>query len=98
MAQGRMRAGSGQAVAWAAALVALAAAGCGDGREPGGGANEPAGPAPVAGGTLVVGIKADPDSLNPYLARQSESLLIASRVLPRLWREVLPGDAEPAGL
>jgi peptide/nickel transport system substrate-binding protein len=53
---------------------------------------------PVAGGTLVVGIKADPDSLNPYLARQSESLLIASRVLPRLWREVLPGDAEPDGL
>jgi peptide/nickel transport system substrate-binding protein len=46
----------------------------------------------------VVGIKADPDSLNPYLARQSESLLIASRVLPRLWREVLPGDAEPPGL
>jgi peptide/nickel transport system substrate-binding protein len=98
MAQGRTRAGSWEAVRWTVALLALAAAGCGDGRERGAGGSGAAGPAPVAGGTLVVGIKADPDSLNPYLARQSESLLIASRVLPRLWREVLPGDAEPPGL
>lgn len=53
---------------------------------------------PVRGGTLVVGIKAEPDSLNPYVARSAESLVIANRTLPRLWREVLPGDAESEGL
>ncbi|MBP1612150.1 MAG: extracellular solute-binding protein family 5 [Acidobacteria bacterium] len=95
MAQGRARAGS----LWAVAAVAAAiGSGCGDGSERATGGAAAADPGPVAGGTLVIGIKADPDSLNPYLARQSESLLIASRVLPRLWREVLPGDAEPAGL
>ncbi|MCU0254218.1 MAG: ABC transporter substrate-binding protein, partial [Acidobacteria bacterium] len=102
MAQERARAGAWRAAAWAAAWAAATAlavfgTGCGGG-EQGTGGREAAGSKPVAGGTLVVGIKADPDSLNPYLARQSESLLIASRVLPRLWREVLPGDAEPAGL
>ena len=94
MAQGRARAWRW----WAAAAAGAAAlgSGCGNQRERAPGAAAAA--APVVGGTLVVGIKADPDSLNPYLARQAESLLIASRVLPRLWREVLPGDAEPAGL
>ena len=96
MAQGRARAGSWWVVA--AAAAAAVGSGCGDRRERAAGGAAAADSAPSAGGTLVVGIKADPDSLNPYLARQSESLLIASRVLPRLWREVLPGDAEPAGL
>jgi peptide/nickel transport system substrate-binding protein len=95
MAQARARAGAW----WAAAAVAAALGnGCGDDRERASGGQAAAESVPVPGGTLVIGIKADPDSLNPYLARQSESLLIASRVLPRLWREVLPGDAEPAGL
>lgn len=68
--------------------------GCGGGRQESAGTPR----TPARGGTLVVAIKAQPDSLNPYLARQSESLLVAHRTLPRLWREVLPGDAEGEGL
>lgn len=45
--------------------------------------------------TLSVALASGPDSLNVYLARSAESLLIANRVLPRLWREVLPeGDRD----
>jgi peptide/nickel transport system substrate-binding protein len=96
MTQGRGTAGSGDVCALLA-LVALLGSACGGGGQPPAERGAPGG-APVRGGTLVVGIKADPDALNPYLARQTESLLIASRLLPRLWREVLPGDAVPAGL
>lgn len=53
---------------------------------------------PVRGGTLVVGLRSQPDSLNVYLARAVESLLVANRVLPRLWAEVLPDAAHPDGL
>ncbi|RMG46945.1 MAG: hypothetical protein D6718_04625 [Acidobacteria bacterium] len=55
-------------------------------------------PEPAAGGTLVVGIPAAPDSLNIYLARSSASLLVANRVLPRLAEERLPDDRHEAGL
>lgn len=47
-------------------------------------------PVPQKGGTLVVAIGAEPDSLNIYMARAAESMLVANRILPRLAREIMP--------
>lgn len=47
---------------------------------------------PPEGTTMVVGLATEPDSLNVYLARTAESLLVANRILPRLWKEVLPDE------
>ncbi len=75
-----------------AALVALPAAGL----LPGCGREAVQKPAP-SGGTLVVGLAAEPDSLNVYLARGVESSWVANRVLPRLARERLPDAGRPGG-
>jgi peptide/nickel transport system substrate-binding protein len=53
---------------------------------------------PRRGGTLVVGLRTQPDAFNPYVARTQAALELANRILPRLWREVLPRDGEPGGL
>lgn len=47
--------------------------------------------------TLVVGLATEPDSLNVYLARTAESLLVANRILPRLWKEILPDARRELG-
>lgn len=74
--------------------VVTAVAACGSGIE-----TAPAKvPAAKRGGTLTVAFAADPDALNPYLARGMESLYLANRTLPRLFREVLPDETHQAGL
>ncbi len=77
----------------ALALLALAGLLPGCGRDA---ATSPTSP-DRSGGTLVVGLAAEPDSLNVYLARGVEASWIANRVLPRLARERLPTDARPGG-
>ncbi|MBP7149023.1 MAG: hypothetical protein KBD01_15955 [Acidobacteria bacterium] len=57
-----------------------------------------AAPAAGRGGTLVVALGAEPDSLNVYLARVAESALVANRFLPRLARELTPDPERPDGL
>lgn len=47
------------------------------------------------GGTLVVALKSEPDSLNIYLARTSDALLVANRILPRLAKEIAPDGSQP---
>jgi peptide/nickel transport system substrate-binding protein len=72
--------------------LVLLAPGCVREDQPGAGAA--AGP-PERGGSLVVALGAEPDSLNVYLAHAHSSLLVANRILPRLWKEVppdAPGD------
>ncbi|MDQ7088059.1 MAG: ABC transporter substrate-binding protein [Acidobacteriota bacterium] len=69
-------------------ICGIAAPGCG-----GPGAEEPGGPV-----RLVVGLGAEPDSFNIYLARSAASLLVADLVLPRLAREELPFEGHPGGL
>ncbi|MFN7964356.1 MAG: ABC transporter substrate-binding protein [Acidobacteriota bacterium] len=54
-------------------------------------------PAVQRGGTLVVGLKAEPDTLNVYLGKLAESGWVANRTLPRLAREIPPGSGEAAG-
>ncbi len=71
-------------------LAALPMPGCG------GAGKEGPGDRP-AGGELRVGLAAEPDSLNPYLARTQESFLVANRVLPSLVDEILPDDIHRAG-
>jgi len=70
-------------------LAVLAAPGCG------GGNGSP--PERSAGGELRVGLRAEPDSLNPYLARTQEAFLVANRVLPSLVDEILPDEVHRAG-
>jgi peptide/nickel transport system substrate-binding protein len=55
--------------------------------EPPGSAGTPAEPASA---TMVVGLASEPDSLNVYLARSASSLLVANRILPRLYEEIMP--------
>lgn len=47
---------------------------------------------------LVMGLASEPDSLNVYLSRTTESLIIANRTLPRLAEEVLPDARHEGGL
>ncbi len=54
-------------------------------------------PAAQRGGTLVVGLKAEPDSPNVYLGKLAESAWVANRTLPRLARDIPPGSGEAAG-
>ncbi len=68
-----------------ALAMAVWAFGCGKGSEA-----PPEDAGPVRGGTLVVGLRTEPDTAHPYLSRAQESLELANRTLPRLWREVLP--------
>ena len=49
------------------------------------------------GGTLVVGLKAEPDSPIVYLSKGVESAWVANRTLPRLARDIPPGSGEAAG-
>ncbi len=71
-------------------LAVLSAPGCGGGGDAGR-ADRP------AGGELRVGLPAEPDSLNPYLARTQVAFLVANRVLPSLVDEILPDEVHRAG-
>ena len=51
----------------------------------------------VDGGTLVVGLAAEPETANVYLARRVESLVLANRILPRLAAEVVPEEGRKGG-
>lgn len=74
----------------ALALGLLVSAGCGAG------STGPEEKAPEA--TLVVGLAAEPDSFNIYLAGTSASLIVADLILPRLAREVMPDETHEGGL
>lgn len=55
-----------------------------------------AAPRAQRGGTLVVGLKAAPDSANVYFAKTDSSLVLANRLLPRLAREIAPESGHEA--
>ena len=74
-----------------ALLLVVLATGCGGGREEAGPAPTAPPPAsveiPVRGGTAVIGINADLDSLNPYLSRQSLTRDVAYHIFETLLEE-----------
>jgi peptide/nickel transport system substrate-binding protein len=69
-------------------LIALLAIGCGDPPMPPAAADAPAGPPPaIPTGEVVLGLAAEPDSLNPYLATRSVTRDVAYSLYSTLIEE-----------